>query len=165
MNGLYDPKYEHDACGVGFVVNTDGTRSHAIIEKGIEVLKNLEHRGAIGADMNTGDGAGILFQIPDAFFRREGEILGYHLPETGCYGIGMIFMHRSSNLAEKCRALVEKCIDDNGLGFIGWREVPFDDGVIAGQAKDRQPIILQCLIDGKGLKWAGLERRLFIACE
>ncbi|MBN1276480.1 MAG: hypothetical protein JXA35_03240, partial [Deltaproteobacteria bacterium] len=73
VNGLYDPKYEHDACGVGFVVNTDGTRSHAIIEKGIEVLKNLEHRGAIGADMNTGDGAGILFQIPDAFFRREGE--------------------------------------------------------------------------------------------
>jgi len=162
VKGLYDKKFEHDACGVGFVVNIEGTKSHAIVEKGIEVLKNLEHRGAIGADMNTGDGAGILFQIPDAFFRREGEMLGYHLPETGCYGIGMIFMHRSSNLAEKCRAIIEKTINEEGLGFIGWRNVPVDEGAIAGQAKDRQPIILQCLIDGKGLKWAGLERRLFI---
>jgi len=96
--GLYDPRYEHDACGVGFLANIHGQKSHAIVEQGIEILKNLLHRGALGADQNTGDGAGILFQIPDKFFRAEAERLGLVLPSKGPYGVGMFFMPQSTGV-------------------------------------------------------------------
>src|SRR5665647_2079078 len=89
--GLYDPAYEHDACGMGFVVNVNGSKSHDIIEDALTVLENLSHRGASGADDDSGDGAGILVQIPHNFFVRESEVIGFELPENGSYGVGMLF--------------------------------------------------------------------------
>ncbi len=160
--GLYDPQYEHSSCGVGFLANIDGTKSHAIIEKGIEVLKNLLHRGAIGGDLMTGDGAGILFQVPDVFFRQECEGLGIYLPDPGHYGVGMLFMPQSQNHREKCQQLIEKTVAKEGLRFLGWREVPVDDTVIGGQAKEQQPFIMQCFVQGNGLSWADLDRKLYV---
>ena len=160
--GLYDPGYEHDACGVGFVVNIDGTQSHAIIENGLKVLENLVHRGAIGGDLKTGDGAGILFQIPDAMFRRDCKALGIELPNPGSYGVGMIFMPQSLESREKCVQLLENTISAEGLNFLGWRPVPVDNSVIDGQSKEEQPAIMQCLVDGNGLKNASLERKLYV---
>ena len=160
--GLYDPGYEHDACGVGFVVNIDGTKSHAIIENGIKVLENLVHRGAIGGDLKTGDGAGILFQIPDAMFRRDSKHLGIRLPEPGSYGVGMIFMPQSRESREECVQMIEDTVNAEGLGFLGWRPVPVDDSVIDGQSKEEQPVIMQCLVDGKDLETASIERKLYV---
>ncbi|MBW1863436.1 MAG: glutamate synthase subunit alpha, partial [Deltaproteobacteria bacterium] len=160
--GLYDPCNEHDSCGVGFVANIDGTKTHDIIKKGIRVLENLLHRGAIGGDLMTGDGAGILFQIPDSFLRGECENLGIHLPDAGTYGAGMIFMPQSSSLRERCSRVLEKNVAAEDLEFLGWREVPVDGSVIAGQAKQQQPVIMQCFINGNGLASAELERKLYV---
>ena len=160
--GLYDPLREHDGCGVGFVVNIDGKKDHTVIENGIKVLKNLLHRGAVGGDLSTGDGAGILFQIPDTFLRRVSKEIGIHLPEPGGYGVGMIFMPQYPDLREKCTHIIEKSSSSEGLGFLGWREVPVDDSVISGQAKQQQPMITQCFLDGKGLDPAALERKLYV---
>ncbi len=160
--GLYDPQYEHDGCGVGFVVNIDGTKSHAIVEKGIQVLENLLHRGAIGGDLTTGDGAGILAQIPDPLFRRECATLGITLPKAGKYAVGMLFMPRSLNAREQCARTMERAVDSLGLKFLGWREVPVDGTAIAGLAKEEQPVIMQCFIHGNGLELGALERRLYV---
>jgi len=160
--GLYCPEYEHDACGVGFVVNIDGTKSHTIIESGIKVLENLVHRGAIGGDLKTGDGAGILFQIPDAMFRRACKQLGIELPDPGSYGVGMIFMPQSRESREKCVQIMENTINSEGLEFLGWRHVPVDDRAIDGQAKEEQPVIIQCLVNGNGYENSDLERKLYI---
>ena len=160
--GLYDPEYEHDACGVGFVVNIDGTKTHAIIENGLKVLENLAHRGAIGGDLETGDGAGILFQIPDAMFRRDCKQLGISLPEPKSYGVGMIFMPQSWKSREKCIQIIENTVNAEGLEFLGWRPVPLDDSVIGGQSKEEQPVIMQCLVTGNGLETATLERKLYV---
>ena len=160
--GLYDPEYEHDACGVGFVVNIDGTKSHAIIENGLKVLENLVHRGAIGGDLKTGDGAGLLFQIPDAMFRRDCKHLGIGLPKPGSYGVGMIFMPQSRESREKCVQILENIVNAEGLSFLGWRPVPVDNSVIDGQSKEEQPVIMQCLIDGNGLENTALERKLYV---
>jgi len=160
--GLYDPRHEHDACGVGFVVNIDGLKSHKIIESGIKVLENLLHRGAIGGDLRTGDGAGILFQIPDAFLRRECEVLGINLPSPGRYAVGMVFMPQPSDSRRKCRRILEDTVVSEGLDFLGWREVSVDDRAISGQAKQKRPIILQCFVDGRDLDSTGLERKLYV---
>ncbi|MCP4667031.1 MAG: glutamate synthase large subunit, partial [Deltaproteobacteria bacterium] len=160
--GLYDPRHEHDGCGVGFLANIDGTKSHRIIESGIRVLENLLHRGAIGGDLTTGDGAGILFQMPHAFFRRELKHLTNHLPDPGGYGVGMVFMPRSSDSRERCSQLVERAVVSEGLGFLGWREVPVEESAISGQAKAEQPVIMQCVVDGKGFESAALERKLYV---
>ena len=160
--GLYDPLNEHDGCGVGFVVNIDGTKSHAIIRNGIKVLENLQHRGAIGGDLMTGDGAGILFQIPDDFLRSECKEQGIHLPEPGAYGVGMIFMPQSSESRMKCSRIIERVVVSEGLKALGWRPVPVDESVIAGQAKEQQPFIMQCFINGNGLDSAALDRKLYV---
>ena len=117
--GLYDPRYEKDACGVGFVCHTRGEPSHAIIERGIEVLQNLLHRGAAGADLRTGDGAGILTQIPDQFFRQACGELGLSLPEPGRYGLGMMFLPLDPDLNAVCRTVVERAVAGEGLRVIG----------------------------------------------
>ncbi|MBW2283050.1 MAG: glutamate synthase large subunit [Deltaproteobacteria bacterium] len=161
--GLYDPRLEHDACGVGFVVNVDGRQDHEIVEKGVEVLKNLLHRGAIGGDQKTGDGAGILFQVPDRFFRRESGNSGFDLPDPGAYGVGMVFMPRSSEARESCARVVERTCSEEGLKFLGWRNVPVDETAIDGQAKAEMPVIMQCFVDGKGLDPDALERKLYVA--
>ena len=167
--GLYDPDHEHDACGVGFVASIDGEKSHDIIRNGIKVMENLMHRGAIGGDLTTGDGAGILFQVPDRFFRKECESLGIDLPDPGfndsgsnggLYGVGMFFMPRSADLFDKCLKIVEEKVEFEGLKFLGWRDVPFDKNAIGGQAAKEQPVIMQCFIDGKGLTQSALEIKL-----
>ncbi|MFO7884882.1 MAG: glutamate synthase large subunit [Desulfobacteraceae bacterium] len=160
--GMYDPVNEHDSCGVGFTINIDGTKDHGIIEKGLEVLKNLMHRGAIGGDMTTGDGAGILFQIPHEFFKHQCGVSGIQLNDPGDYGVGMFFMPKKEKERSLCIRIVEETVCKEGLGFLGWREVPVNINAIAGQAKDQCPIIMQCFIDGNTLDLPGLNRKLYI---
>ncbi|MDY6853220.1 MAG: glutamate synthase large subunit [Thermodesulfobacteriota bacterium] len=160
--GMYDPINEHDSCGVGFVANIDGTKTHDIIKKGLKVLENLMHRGAIGGDLITGDGAGILFQIPDAFLKKECKSLGIDLPDLGRYGVGMIFMPQDPESFKRCSNIIERSVADEGLKFIGWRSVPVNSDVIDGQAKRQQPVIMQCFIYGDELDTPALERKLYV---
>ena len=160
--GLYNPAHEHDACGVGFAANIKGLKSHDIIEKGVEILKNLSHRGAIGGDLKTGDGAGILFQIPDMFLRKECERNHISLPPAGEYGVGMVFMPQSSILREAFSRIFEETIVNEGMEFLGWREVPVSRKAIEGQAKELQPVIVQCFLHGAGLEGSALERKLYV---
>ncbi|MBN1671802.1 MAG: glutamate synthase large subunit [Kiritimatiellae bacterium] len=160
--GLYAPDCEHDNCGVGFLVNINGEPTHAIIERGIEVLKNLLHRGATGADMNTGDGAGLLFQMPDRFFREECERLKLALPEPGGYGVGMLFLPQGTEARARCRELLAHTTREEGLSVIGWRDVPVDGRVLGEQARREQPVIAQCLVAGGHLGGAALERKLLV---
>jgi len=159
--GLYDPANEHDSCGVGFVANVDGKASHRIVADSIEVLKNLVHRGAVGGDQSTGDGAGILIQIPDAFFRKEADRLGLALPVAGAYGVGMMFMPNSP-ARHRCRALVAATVASEGLELLGWREVPTDGGVLGAIARKDQPVVMQAFVGGKGLTGAALDRKLYV---
>jgi glutamate synthase (ferredoxin) len=124
--GLYDPRYEHDACGMGFVVNIKGEKSHSIIDDALTVLENLNHRGASGADECTGDGAGILIQIPHTFFKRECDVLGFNLPPKGSYAVGMIFAHKYDNFREVQKKTFEDIVKEEGQKILGWREVPID---------------------------------------
>ncbi|OGV35014.1 MAG: glutamate synthase subunit alpha [Lentisphaerae bacterium GWF2_45_14] len=163
--GLYDFKNEHDACGVGFVVNIDGTKTHKIIEQGIEVLVNLQHRGALGSDNSTGDGAGMLFQMPDEFFKKTAEELGFKLPEAGDYAVGMIFMPDEPKLIEICRSKVDAAIIEEGLSVLAWRNVPTDKSGLGKLASDSCPSVKQVFI-GKGKKQLGeeeFERKLYTA--
>jgi glutamate synthase (NADPH) large chain len=162
--GLYNPEHEHDACGVGFVVNIKGQRSHQIVRKGLEVLDNLTHRGACGCDPLTGDGAGILMQIPHAFFAHEVASLGFELPGPGDYGVGMVFLPLDAHKREACEAVFEHMVRDEGQHVLGWRTVPADDtqcGVIARQGL---PAIRQIFIGkGSGVSdEAALERKLYV---
>ena len=115
QHGLYSPEQEHDSCGVGLVANVKGGKSHQIIEEGIQVLLNLGHRGAAGSDPETGDGAGLLIQMPHQFFLKECSRLGINLPGPGEYGVGMVFLPPQPEGQEKCRALVTKVINDEGV--------------------------------------------------
>jgi glutamate synthase domain-containing protein 2/glutamate synthase domain-containing protein 1/glutamate synthase domain-containing protein 3 len=160
--GLYQPQYERDACGVGFLVNVNGEKSHLIIERGIQVLRNLLHRGAMGADLATGDGAGLLFQIPDRFFRRECEVLGMVLPEAGHYGVGMVFMPKTDSMNGNYRSLVEKVATGEGLAVLGWRRVPTDGRCLGDDARAGEPAVWQCFLSSKDLFGAALERKLYV---
>ncbi len=161
--GLYDPRYEKDACGVGFVCHIGGEKSHDIIEHGITVLRNLLHRGASGADADTGDGAGLLVQIPDRFFRGLSEKSGWSLPQTGRYGLGMFFFPRPPDLQVQCRAIVEEVLREEGLRIVGWREAPVNETVLGIVARRLCPSVWQCLVDGQGLEGDALERKLYVA--
>src|SRR5260370_16891131 len=122
--GLYDPAHEHDACDVGFVVNIQGERSHDIVVKGLQVLDNLTHRGACGCDPLTGDGAGVLMQIPHEFFVKESEKLGFGLPCAGEYGVGMVFMPLDAQKRRACEEIFERLIHKTEQLFLGWLPVP-----------------------------------------
>lgn len=162
--GLYDSSYEKDACGMGFVVNIKGKKSHKIIDDGLEILERLKHRGGAGADENTGDGAGILVQIPHAFFQRECDVLGIKLPATGKYGVGMIFAHRYEDLRNQQKAIFEEVVQEEGQIFLGWREVPIDATCIGETAKGLRPWFLQAII-GQGPDVTNqdeFERKLYI---
>src|SRR5690242_14168975 len=124
--GLYNPENEKDSCGVGFVANIKGGKSHSIVEKALELLVNLTHRGAAGSDPNTGDGAGILVQIPDEFFRIQCGDLNIQLPEPQKYGIGMIFLPKEPAIRLQCEGIVERLIEVEGQKVLGWRDVPVD---------------------------------------
>ncbi|HEX8984780.1 MAG TPA: glutamate synthase subunit alpha, partial [Bryobacteraceae bacterium] len=141
--GLYDPALERDACGIGFVVNIKGEKSHAIIAKGIEVLLNLQHRGACGCDPETGDGAGVLIQIPHAFFSRQCGALGFQLPAAGEYGVGMVFLPVEKHQRLVCEGIVERIVREEGLTVLGWRDTPIAADAIGRIARVSQPYIQQ----------------------
>lgn len=162
--GLYNPEHEHDACGVGFVVNIKGQRSHEIVLKGLEVLDNLTHRGACGCDPLTGDGAGILMQIPHAFFAREAAKLALDLPAPGDYGVGMVFLPLDPHKREACEAVFEQVVREEGQHVLGWRTVPVDDSQCGVIARQGLPAIRQIFI-GKSSDLsdeAALERKLYV---
>src|SRR3984885_6079819 len=124
---LYDPSKEHDSCGVGFVADMRNRKSHDILEKGLQILVNLDHRGAVGADPSLGDGCGVLAQIPHAFFAPECAKLGVDLPPPGHYGIGQFFMPRDAGARNQVREIVEEVVAAEGLSVLGWRDVPVDN--------------------------------------
>ena len=113
--GLYDPQHEHDSCGVGFVVNIKGKKSHAVVRQGIEVVINLLHRGACGCEVNTGDGAGMLLQLPHRFFQKEADRLGFALPEPGAYGVGMVFLPRDADERAQIQDLFAHIVAEEGV--------------------------------------------------
>ncbi|MEA2626206.1 MAG: glutamate synthase large chain [Candidatus Binatota bacterium] len=162
--GLYDPRFEHDACGVGFVVHMKGERSHAIVEKGLTVLDNLTHRGACGCDPLTGDGAGILLQIPDAFLRRECEKIRMRLPAEGEYGVGMVFLPREVGQRNECQEIFESAVREEKQRLLGWRRVPIDAAEAGPVARSVMPEIRQVFIGaGTGVRdRETLERKLFV---
>jgi glutamate synthase (NADPH/NADH) large chain len=162
--GLYNPANEHDACGVGFVANIHGKKSHEIIEQGLTILDNLTHRGATGYDPKLGDGAGLLSQIPHEFFVAETDNLGISLPEVGHYGIGMMFLPKDNVLRAQFEKIVEKIVKEEGQGILGWREVPVDNSDIADSAKEVEPSIKQIFIKRSEdcEKQTGFERKLFV---
>src|SRR5262245_5942855 len=147
--GLYDPSFEHDACGVGFVVNVKGVRSHSIVRQALHVLINLLHRGACGCEVNTGDGAGILIQIPDKFLRKETRRLGIALPPAGEYGVGSVFLPRDASARATIEALIETIVREEGQTVVGWRDLPTDDRLVGASAAAVEPYFKQIFI-GKG---------------
>jgi len=161
--GLYDPRNEHDGCGIGFVVNIEGRKSHDIVLKGVQILINLTHRGACGCDPETGDGAGILIQIPHAFFERECSRLGFTLPAAGEYGVGMVFLPVERSERILCEGLLEKIAREEGLTVLGWRDTPIDGNTIGRLARGSQPYIEQVFLRrGPGMDQDALERKLYV---
>ena len=144
--GLYDTRYEHDSCGVGFVVNVKGEPSHKIIEQGLEVLLNLAHRGACGCEANTGDGAGILLQTPHKFLHKVCEPLGIHLPSPGQYGVGMIFLPPEIHSRRECEEIFQEVVQAEGQRFLGWRTVPSVNNLLGATAKEEEPVVRQAFI-------------------
>src|SRR5256712_9939928 len=162
--GLYDPRHEHDACGVGFVVDIKGRRSHTIVRQALSVLINLLHRGACGCEANTGDGAVILLQVPDKFLRRECERVGFPLPAPGAYGCGLVLLPRDPEQRDRVRALLHSIVDEEGQRLLGWREVPTDDHMIGASALAVEPHITQVFV-GRGpavRDHAHFERKLYV---
>jgi glutamate synthase domain-containing protein 2/glutamate synthase domain-containing protein 1/glutamate synthase domain-containing protein 3 len=161
--GLYDPSNEHDACGLGFVVNIDGTASHDIILKGLQILKNLAHRGACGCDSETGDGAGVLIQIPHAYFVRETANCDFALPEAGEYGVAMCFLPVDRQQRLACEGLMEKVSREEGLAILGWRDMPVGVDAIGRVARASQPYIEQFFVGRPaGIDDVGFERKLYV---
>jgi glutamate synthase (NADPH/NADH) large chain len=162
--GLYDPRHEHDACGVGFVAHIKGTPSHDIVSQGLQILKNLTHRGAVGADPLAGDGAGILIQIPDKFFRDELGWGNIQLPAAGEYGVGMLFLPRDEIARAACEKLISKKIAVENQTLIGWRDVPVNQTGLGESVKAVEPVVRQVFI-GRGKKTKdqdSFERKLFV---
>jgi glutamate synthase (ferredoxin) len=162
--GLYHPATEHDACGVGFVVDMKGRRSHTIVEQGLTILKNLQHRGACGCEVNTGDGAGILVQVPHAFYAREAGKLGLTLPAAGEYGTGLVFLPRDARERAECERRFEAIVREEGQLLLGWRDVPVDDSSLGPTARACEPKFRQIFIGrGGSVKDAALfELKLYV---
>jgi glutamate synthase domain-containing protein 2/glutamate synthase domain-containing protein 1/glutamate synthase domain-containing protein 3 len=161
--GLYEARREHDACGIGAVVNISGKRDHSIIEYGKEVLMNLHHRGATGADEITGDGAGILFQIPHEFFETECKKLGFSLPSASTYAVGMVFGSKDGRIREQCDKILENAIGHYGMKLLGWRDVPVSSDCLGQIALEAEPTIKQVFVDGAGFEPEQLERQLYLS--
>ncbi|MYC31986.1 MAG: glutamate synthase large subunit [Chloroflexi bacterium] len=163
--GLYSPEQEHDACGVGMVANIKGDKTHSIITESLQVLDNLGHRGASGSDPDTGDGAGILVQMPDAFFRKAANEEGIILPAEGEYGVGMVFLPQDDAAVSTCTSHIENVVANEGLTFLGWRDVPLDHSQIGRDARAVCPTIRQFFV-GKGAAntpdRAAFERKLYV---
>jgi len=163
--GMYDPTNEHDACGVGFVAHIKGRKSHEIVLQGLKILENIDHRGAVGADPLMGDGAGILIQIPDAFYREEMAKQGVTLPPAGEYGVGMIFLPKEHASRLACEQELERTVNAEGQVVLGWRDVPVDPTMpISPTVKASEPVIRQIFI-GRGkdiIVTDALERKLYV---
>ncbi|MCU0248275.1 MAG: glutamate synthase subunit alpha, partial [Bryobacter sp.] len=161
--GLYHPANERDACGIGFVANIKGHKTHDIILKGIQILVNLTHRGACGCDPETGDGAGILIQVPHKFFSKECSRLGFTLPPEGEYGVGMVFFPVKRQPRLQCEGIIETVVREEGLEVLGWRDTPVDPDAIGRLARDSQPYIQQVFIRRPaGLEEIEFERKLYV---
>ena len=141
QHGLYDPANEHDSCGVGFVAHIKGHKSHAIVQQGLKILENLDHRGAVGADKLMGDGAGILLQLPDALYREEMALQGVELPPPGEYGVGMIFLPKEHASRLACEQELERAVKAEGQVLLGWRDVPVDlDMPMSPTVRTKEPV-------------------------
>ncbi len=161
--GMYDPAYEHDACGIGFVANIRGEKSHSIIEQGIQVLINLTHRGACGCDPETGDGAGLLIQIPHKFFARECSQLGFELPAAGEYAVGMCFLPVEKHQRLQAEGILERILGEEGVTVLGWRDTPVDGDAIGRVARASQPYIEQIFVGRPaGMDEDAFERKLYV---
>jgi len=155
--GLYDPQNEHDNCGIGFVANIKGTPSHDIVKKGLEVLKNLTHRGAVGCDPCTGDGAGIILQVPHRLLKRSLGEVGIKLPTPGAYGVGMVFLPQNPQ-----DRIFEKIILEEDQRLLGWRDVPTKETHIGVQARESMPTIRQVFIARDILSEDEFEHKLYV---
>ena len=144
--GLYDPQFEHDACGVGFVANIKGKKSHEIVSQALEILVNLDHRGATGSEPNTGDGAGILIQVPDSFLRSVCTPLGIELPEPFHYGVGMVFTSPKATERNAARHILEKILVEEDVELLGWRNVPTDNSSLGNTAWEGEPMVRQLFL-------------------
>jgi glutamate synthase (NADPH/NADH) large chain len=171
--GLYDPAHEHDACGIGFVAHIKGVASHDIVRQGLTVLSNLDHRGARGCEMNTGDGAGILLQIPDRLLREEMSAAGVDLPERGRYGVGMVFLPPDDEHRLPCEQRLAEIVEEEGLKVLGWRSTPVRDADLGHTARSSEPAMRQIFV-GYGDSEQGplsaevelaLERRLYVVSK
>ncbi|MCZ6473700.1 MAG: glutamate synthase subunit alpha, partial [SAR324 cluster bacterium] len=162
--GLYDPALEKDACGVGFVVNIKGRKSHEIVEQGLEALVNLTHRGATGADPDVGDGAGILLQLPDAFFREVCGSLGFDLPEAPGYGVGMVFLPSDEAQRAVCESIINDRIVQEGQKLLGWRTVPVQSASLGKISREWMPYIRQVFVaaGADAPDQAALDRKLYV---
>ncbi|OPJ61667.1 glutamate synthase large subunit [Clostridium oryzae] len=161
--GLYDPQFEKDSCGVGFIANIKGEKSHALVKNGLKILQNLTHRGAVGSDPKTGDGAGILLQIPDEFFRIQCENLSMALPKIGEYAVGMVFLPREPAVRMQCEGIFERIVQEEGQTVLGWRDVPVNNRVIGETAKGTEPTIRQIFVkNDTSLGQDEFERVLYI---
>jgi glutamate synthase (NADPH/NADH) large chain len=159
--GLYDPSYQRDACGFGFVARVDGRRTRETVEEGLEVLCNLDHRGASGSDPETGDGAGILLQVPDSFLRRRCASLGIELPPTGGYGVGTLFEFEGEE-GSGCEGTLERIVAEEGQSLLGWREVPVEPNAAGRLARSVMPRIRQVFVENKLGDEAAFERKLYV---
>ncbi|OXM84446.1 glutamate synthase large subunit [Paenibacillus rigui] len=160
--GLYDPQFEHDACGIGFVANIKGKPSHEIVGQALTVLCNIDHRGGQGSEKNTGDGAGILLQIPHSFLQAECAKEGVQLPAAGQYGVGMVFLPQDAAARAACETILEQKIKEVGQGLLGWRTVPTNNSSLGHSALLAEPFVRQVFIDGTGLDYLALERKLYV---
>ena len=155
--GLYDPSFEHDACGVGLYCRVDGTPSHNVVRKGLQILMELDHRGACGCDGTTGDGAGLLVQVPHEFF--ESEVAS--LPEPDDYGVGVVFI--APKYERVCKSLIEDIVKSEGSEFIDWRHVPVRSEILGPGAKMNEPLIWQCFVRrSDSLSVDAFERQLYV---
>nr|WP_293602913.1 glutamate synthase-related protein [Polaromonas sp. 16-63-31] len=165
QNGLYSPANEHDACGVGFVAHIKGHKSHAIVQQGLKILENLDHRGAVGADKLMGDGAGILIQLPDALYREEMARQGFNLPPPGEYGVGMVFLPKEHASRLACEQALERAVRMEGQVLLGWRDVPVNREMpMSPTVREKEPILRQIFI-GRGndvIVQDALERKLYV---
>src|ERR1700716_783474 len=164
VRGLYDPALDKDSCGVGFIADIKGRKSHQIVEDALTILLNLEHRGAVGADPRAGDGAGILVQIPHKFFARKAAELGFTLPAPGQYAVGTLFMPHDTTRQKEIADIYEDVIAAEGMRLLGWRDIPTDNSTLGESVKPTEPVHRQVVI-GQGeqqLAEDDFERRLYI---
>ncbi|MGD0999459.1 MAG: glutamate synthase large subunit [Candidatus Brocadiia bacterium] len=160
--GLYTSAWEHDSCGVGFVARLDGVARHSVVEDAVRILINLEHRGALGGDTCTGDGAGVLMQIPDGFLRAECQALHLELPRSGNYAVGMVFLPPDAALRDRCVQAFERIAEAEGCGVVGWRRVAVNPATLGELAQATQPEVRQILLARREIPRAAFERKLYV---